>query len=520
LLLWQAIGSVFQANKAGWGGAIEIKSSIFNCEDSEMIENEATWDGGAVNTKNSSLDMTRCFAEGNEAKNNAGGMWLESSVMVATGCRFESNVAKDHDGGAIFALESGTKFRGCHFDKNKGKKGMNVYNHGGLLEGYCTYMKGLYNKPKVGGQIVQDCFVCPAGSYGDFYSAGTDLCQEECAVTGSSMDCYECPYELACEGEKQCKPGYEGNQCMECSSGNCKLGEQCVPSETIYAVVGWAFLVTLFYIIFLAVGPVLDVHHFTRAKLYGSMIQLLILIGKVHNAFGPSTAVTVAIFQPLGFWIDFQTIQCFAGEALGYLPIHLLNLIVPLVILIILHQVSEMHYRQRLATGSIANLKSERRWAQLTLLMAELSYIPLLWNAASSFYCTENADGKFMVAAPELACSGVEVYVTRAFSIFIFVVVGAALPLLLRYIIIKLYQQEKIYAPDTRELYRALYESYEYNRVSQEKKYYAYDGIAACSLSFVFCACLLGVSNEGGLTMNHPVWCLVMYGFFDRSYLI
>ena len=467
----QTVGSVFQANKAGWGGAIETKASIYNCEDTELVENEASWDGGAIFSKNSTLDMTRCFAEGNEAKNNAGGIWVEASIMVATGCRFESNVAKEHDGGAIFALNSGTKFRACHFDKNKGKKGMNVLNHGGLLEGYCTYMEGLWNRPKVGGEIVQDCFVCPAGTYGDFNSAGTDLCQEECSVTGSSLDCFDCPYELACKGEKQCKAGYEGTQCTDCTKDNCKLGEQCVPTPVVYAVMGWAFIVAIIYLVYLTAGPILDVHHFTRCKLFGSLIQLLILVGKIHNAFGPSTAVSVAFLQPLGLWIDFQPFQCFA-KSMGYLPIHLLNLLLPLVILTILYQISQYHYRQRMyqtahnVSSALASLKSERRWAQMTLLMAELSYIPLLWNAASSFYCTENAEGKFMVAAPEMPCSGVNLYVTRAFSIFIFVVVGAALPLLLRYIVIKLFQQEKIYAPETKELYRAIYESYEYNRVS------------------------------------------------------
>lgn len=101
--------------------------------------------------------------------------------------------------------------------------------------------------------MVQDCFTCPAGQYGtcvcrhiydrdtivlrtmchvmsqygtthnplpthttptiptllgDFNSAGSELCAEQCQITQGAMDCYACPFGNACEGRRMCKLGY------------------------------------------------------------------------------------------------------------------------------------------------------------------------------------------------------------------------------------------------------------------------------------------------------------------------
>jgi hypothetical protein len=58
---------------------------------------------------------------------------------------------------------------------------------------------------QVGGSITQDCFVCNPGTYGDFASADNPVCQEECGITDKSIPCYDCPYELACNGQRTCE---------------------------------------------------------------------------------------------------------------------------------------------------------------------------------------------------------------------------------------------------------------------------------------------------------------------------
>jgi hypothetical protein len=64
------------------------------------------------------------------------------------------------------------------------------------------------NQPtKVGGHVVQDCFTCAAGRYGDFESAGTEVCTEQCQITTAAIGCYDCPFANACEGKRTCKPG-------------------------------------------------------------------------------------------------------------------------------------------------------------------------------------------------------------------------------------------------------------------------------------------------------------------------
>jgi hypothetical protein len=57
--------------------------------------------------------------------------------------------AKSKDGGAIFALISPSKLRGCVFNGNKARKGANFYNHGGDASFFCRKVAQTYNKPKV-----------------------------------------------------------------------------------------------------------------------------------------------------------------------------------------------------------------------------------------------------------------------------------------------------------------------------------------------------------------------------------
>lgn len=207
---------------------------------------------------------------------------------------FEGNKAGARDGGGVFALDTNTKFRGCDFKGNAARKGEDLYNHGGLAEIYCARVGRTFNKPKVcvryvcglvwfvcvwcwfvwgwfvsvcsstpttnpltlyplppphplhlflpktpktpnntqqvGGHVIQDCFTCPAGRYGDFESAGSPICEEQCQIQAGSIGCYDCPFENACQGKRVCKPG-----CVDCvwyiyiGVG----GEQCQITTTI-----------------------------------------------------------------------------------------------------------------------------------------------------------------------------------------------------------------------------------------------------------------------------------------------
>lgn len=284
--------------------------------------------------------------------------------------------------------------------------------------------------------------MCPAGKWGDFENAGSPKCLEECAIdTDGTVSCPDCPYELACNGQRTCKEGYRGEQCMNCRKGHCKLGDQCLPMAAIAAVVLFAFLVAIGYAVYLFLGPVLDANQFARLKILASLVQLIAMVGKVHGAFGGQTEVFVGLLLPIGLWMDASPLQCLLGkELLPYVGVHCINILLPITLLLLLLQMQNWLYHKRVyytstnVSSALAFLKKERRVSQFTLLLAELSYVPVLYNAAKLFYCykTTKANVSLLVADPSMVCTGPGFGVMRGLSVAAFFFVGVVFPGLMR----------------------------------------------------------------------------------------
>jgi len=463
---FRTMGCIIEKNEASWGGALEFKVSTFKCGGSTFEKNQAKFDGGALNCQNSTLELEDCVIKGNVGENNAGGFWLESSNMTATGSRFEGNQAKARDGGAIFSYDTDAKFRGCTFGSNAARKGPDLYNHGGLAEVFCAHIGETYNKPKVGGHITQDCFTCPNGQYGDYASAGSLTCETECKITSKAMSCYTCPNELACDGQRTCKPGYRGEQCMDCKGGFVKVDGQCQPMAAMAIVVIIGFFTMGAFIFYLMRGPVLDANQFTRVKIVWSLLQLLVMVGLIHNAFGSAVPFFLGLLKPLALWFDLGTLGSMAKHS--FVGIHICNLFFPVLILIVLIKAQDVLYKRKthalehnLMTDALVWLKHERRVGQFTLFFAELSWAPILYQAVKPFQCYDTAHGPVLLWEPSMQCGGTPgQFILRGLSVMAFVVVGVVFPLVLRYILVTLNQQDRLFHPATREIYKALYESY------------------------------------------------------------
>lgn len=438
----QTIGSEFVNNVASWGGGVEFKMSVFACSKSHFSRNRAKFDGGALNCQNSTVDVMGCRFSSNVGDNNAGGFWLDGSVLTATESTWDGNSAKSRDGGGIFALNTDSKIRNCILLKNNARRGANLYNHGGDANVFCRFIPKTYNRPKVNGHITQDCFICPAGKWGDFENAGSALCEEQCAIdkAGHSLPCYDCPYELACDGQRHCKEGYRGEQCMECKPGNVKLGSQCLPLAAAATVVLWAAVMALVYMVYLAKGPVLDANQFARLKILSSLFQLLIMVGKVHGAFGGQTEVFIAFLMPISLWLDASPMMALGQGNVSFIAVHVVNILFPVAFLLVLLQLQNHLYHKRIyftssnVSTALSYLKHERRISQFTLLLAELSYVPVLYNAAAIFYCYRTSLGpdKLLVSDPSMRCTGPGFQALRGLSVAAFVLVGVVFPLVLR----------------------------------------------------------------------------------------
>jgi len=462
---FRTVDCMITKNEASWGGALEFKVSMFKCGRSTFEKNQAKYDGGALNCQNSTVELEDCLITGNIGENNAGGFWLESSNITATDSRFEHNEANARDGGAIFNYDTDAKFRGCSFSDNSARRGPDLYNHGGLVQVFCAHIGEIYNKPKVGGHITQDCFPCPNGQYGDYASAGSLICETECKVTSKAMDCYTCPNELACDGQRTCKPGYRGEQCMDCKGGFVKVDGQCQPMAAMAIAVIASFFTMGAFILYLVRGPVLDANQFTRVKIVWSLLQLLVMVGLIHNAFGIAVPFFLGLLKPLAMWFDIGTLGSMAKHSFAW--VHICNLFFPILILIVLIKAQAMLYKRKMnalehdVIDALVWLKHERRIGQFTLLFAELSWAPILYQAAKPFQCFDTAHGSALVWEPSVQCGGTAgQFVLRGLSIMAFVVVGVVFPMVLRYILVTLNQQDRLNHPATREIYKALYESY------------------------------------------------------------
>lgn len=463
---FRTLNCIIEKNRASWGGALEFKMSTFKCDGSTFSKNQAKYDGGALNCQNSSLKVDECVIRGNLGANNAGGFWLESSNMTATGSTFDSNVAEARDGGGVFSYNTDSKFRGCVFGSNSARKGPDLYNHGGLAEVFCAHIGRVYNKPKVGGHVTQDCFTCPNGQYGDYASAGSLVCEQECDVTATAMSCYECPNGWACDGARDCKAGYRGEQCMGCKGGWVKIDGQCQPIAAMAIVVVIGIFTLGAFVWYLLRGPVLDANQFTRVKIVWSLLQLLVMIGLIRNAFGRAVPFFLGVLKPVALWFDLSTIGSLSKHS--FPGVHVCNLLFPVLIFLGLVKAQDVLYqrrmhalRQSLMEDALEWLKHERRVGQFTLLFAELAYAPILYQAAKAFHCYDTAHGPALVWEPSMQCGGTAgQFVLRGLSVIAIVVVGLVLPLVLRYIVVTLNQQNRLFHPATREMYKALYESY------------------------------------------------------------
>lgn len=186
----------------------------------------------------------------------------------------------------------------------------------------------------------------------------------------------------------------------------------------------------------LGFGKCLDPHHFTRVKIFTSLLQLLILVAKTNGSFGYMADLFVLAMQPLALWVDVQPMACFAE--LSFLMVYLVNLLLPVLIGVILYLITSSLYRKRrMMMGqnvslALQYLKVERRIGQFTILFAECSVIPMLLNASRAFSCASTTSGRFLVSDASVSCSGIQFEALRGVGVATFITMGLVFPLVLR----------------------------------------------------------------------------------------
>ena len=281
--------------------------------------------------------------------------------------------------------------------------------------------------------------------------------------------CLACRFPRRCKAGNACSRGFAGAGCAFCDAGFFKLSTTCVACP----VVPWPLLVfaaLLAVAVFYASKKRLSVRQTTVLKIVFFYVQMVV-VSLALRVDWPSTqtgfveAVSLASGE-LGLPL---VAECYVS--VGWYASFGWRLAGPVAVVgSVWLATAAMHRRRRArrtaggdADGDFALMARAAGWQRLLVAVAAGMHLPLIRVLLGAFACDKNEAGDLVVAGSDdgTSCTSTTHVAVQAASGVVLVVIGAVLPVLAMWFVLRLRERGEIDKAEVQAHWGGLYEGYE-----------------------------------------------------------